>query len=96
MIGLVFGLATLVGGTIMAFLGLVAVALLSIAPGRTAAVGGVLTGLGACWLAIFASADARCGPGCYGPELAPWLLAAGAMLATGLGLTALVFSRKRG
>ena len=95
-IGLVFGLATLVGGTVMALLGLVAAGLLSVRPGRTLAVGGVLTGLGACWLAIFASADARCGAGCVGPDLTPWFLASGAMLAVGVSLTAVGWSRDRG
>jgi hypothetical protein len=95
-IGLVFGLATLIGGTIMAALGLVAAALLSIRPGRTLAIGGVLTGLGACWLAVFASAEARCGLGCIGPDLTPWFLASGAALAVGVSLTVLGWSRNRG
>jgi hypothetical protein len=95
-IGLVFGLATLIGGTVMAILGLVATVLISIRPGRMAAVGGVLTGLGACWLALFASAGARCGPGCSMTDLTPWMLAGAAMLAVGLGLSALaVWSRNR-
>lgn len=95
-IGLVFGLATLIGGTMMAILGLVATGLLSLRPGRTAAIGGVLTGLGACWLALFASARARCGPGCSGPDLSLWIAAGAVMLAVGLGLSALaVWSRTR-
>ena len=96
MIGLVFGLATLIGGTLMAMLGLIAAGLISIRPGRTLAIGGVLTGLGACWLVLFASADARCGPGCSGPDMTPWLAASGAMLAVGVSLTVLDWSRNRG
>ncbi len=87
-IGLIFGLATLVGGTTMALLGLVAAGLLSIRPGRTAAIGGVLTGLGTCWLILFSTADARCGPSCSGPDITSWLVASGAMLAAGIGLSA--------
>jgi hypothetical protein len=92
-IGLVFGLATLIGGTMMAILGLVAVGLLSIRPGRTAAIGGVLTGLGACWLALFATAGARCSTSCTFPDLLPWMAASVVMLVTGLGITVLAWSR---
>jgi hypothetical protein len=94
-IGLVFGVATLIGGTMMAILGLVAVGLLSIRPGRTAAIGGVLTGLGTSWLALFASAGVRCGVSCTFPDLLPWMAASGVMLVTGLGLTVLAWSRTR-
>jgi hypothetical protein len=95
-IGLVFGWATLIGGTLMGLLGLIAAGLLSVRPGRTIAIGGVLTGLGACWGFLFATADARCGPGCSGPDITPWLAASGAMLAVGVSLTALGWSRHRG
>lgn len=94
-IGLVFGLATLVGGTMMGMLGLVAAGLLGVRPGRTLAIGGVLTGLGAGLLFLFATADARCGAGCSGPDITPWLAASGAMLAGGVSLTALGWSRTR-
>lgn len=95
-IGLVFGAAGLIGGTMIGLLGLVAAGLLSIGPGRTVAIAGVLTGLGACWLALISTAEARCGPGCVGPDLTPWLLVAGASLAVGVSLTALSWSRNRG
>jgi hypothetical protein len=95
-IGLVFGLGTLIGGTLIGMLGLVAAGLLSVRPGRTLAIGGVLTGLGTCWLFLFVTADARCGPGCSGPDITPWLAASGAMLAIGVSLTALGWSRNRG
>jgi hypothetical protein len=94
-IGLVFGLATLIGGTLMGMLGLVAAGLLSVRPGRTLAIGGVLTGLGTCWLVIIGSADARCGPGCSGPDITPWMAASAAMLAVGVSLTAFARSRDR-
>lgn len=94
-IGLVFGLATLIGGTMMGILGLVATVLISVRPGRTVAIGGVLTGLGACWLALFASAGARCGPGCSEPDLTPWILFSSAALVVGLALTLLAWSRDR-
>ena len=95
-IGLVFGLATLIGGTLMGMLGLVAAGLLSVRPGRMLAIGGVLTGFGACWLFVIGTADARCGPGCSGPDITPWLAASGFMLAVGVSLTALGRSRIQG
>jgi len=95
-IGLVFGLATLIGGTLMGILGLVAAGLLSVRPGRMLAIGGVLLGFGACWLFVIGTADARCGPGCSGPDITPWLAASGAMLAVGMSLTALGWSRHQG
>ena len=94
LIGLVFGLGTLVGGTMIGLLGLVATALISVRPGRTAAIGGVLTGFGACWLALFTSAGARCSS-CVYPDLSPWLLAASAALAAGLAITFVLWSRER-
>ncbi len=94
-IGMVFGLGTLIGGTLIGMLGLVAAGLISVRPGRMLAIGGVLTGLGACWLVLFATAEARCGPGCSGPDITPWLAASGAMLAVGVSLTALGRSRIR-
>jgi hypothetical protein len=94
-IGLVFGLGTLIGGTMLGLLGLVATVLVSLQPGRTAAIGGVLTGLGACWLALFASAGARCGAGCEEPDLTPWLLFSSASLVVGLVLTAVAWSGRR-
>ena len=95
-VGLVFGSATLVGGTLMGLLGLVAAGLLSVRSGRTLAIGGVLTGLGGCWLFLIGTADARCGPGGSGPDVTPWLMASGAMLAVGVSLSALAWSRNRG
>ena len=94
-IGLVFGLATLIGGTLMGMLGLIAAGLLSVRPGRVLAIGGVLTGFGACWLFVIGTADARCGLGCSGPDITPWLAASGVMLAVGVSLTALGRSRIR-
>lgn len=94
-IGLIFGLATLVGGTVMAVLGLVATGLISVRAGRTAAIGGVLAGLGACWLVLFVSAGTRCGPGCYVPDLTPWILASVAALAVGFGLTVLAWASNK-
>jgi len=94
-IGLVFGLGTMIGGTPIGLLGLVAMALLCIRPGRTAAIGGVLTGFGACWLSLFTSAGARCGPGCVFPDLAPWILFASAVLVAGLAITFVLWSRER-
>ena len=95
LIGLVFGVGTLVGGTIIGLLGLVATGLISLRPGRTAAIGGVFTGFGACWMALFTSAGARCGPGCVFPDLAPWIVFASAVLVAGLAITFVLWSMER-
>ena len=71
---------------------------------RYAALGGLLTGLGATWLVLIARANARCerfnsfpGQGCVAPDLGPWLIIGGAMLGAGLvlSLDVLVRSRRR-
>ncbi|MBA2720550.1 MAG: hypothetical protein H0U52_15110 [Chloroflexi bacterium] len=69
---------------------------------RYAALGGLLTGLGATWLVLIGAANARCesfnslpGQECVGPDLGPWLTIGGAMLAAGVLLSVGVLVRGR-
>ncbi|GAC1675071.1 MAG: hypothetical protein NVS9B8_17440 [Candidatus Limnocylindrales bacterium] len=61
---------------------------------RSAALGGMLLGLGAAWIALLSAASARCttfnaepGQGCTEPDLGPWLTIGFAMLVGGALLT---------
>lgn len=86
--GLVVGAGSLLAGPIAGAFGILALLAAAATPPREAAVGAALLGFGSAWLAIFLSADARCGLDCVGPDLTPWLLVAGAALAIGAVLTA--------
>ncbi len=86
-VGLAFGVGTLVGGTVIGALGIVSVALLAAGPPRAAGLGATLLGFGGAWFALLLSAEGRCGPGCEYPFLGPWLLIAGAAVTIGLALT---------
>jgi YndJ-like protein len=91
LVGLVVGVGVLIGGPMVGLIGVAAVVLLAIEPGREAPVGGLLTGFGAAWLALFLRADASCGSGCTGPDLTPWYAFAGVMLLVGVVLTIRAF-----
>jgi hypothetical protein len=88
LVGLVIGVGVLVGGVIIAPIGIAAVLLLAVEPGRDAPVGGLLAGFGAAWLVLFVRADLSCGQDCIGPELTPWYALALVLLITGVALTA--------
>ena len=85
--GAIVGFGTLVGGVLVAVLGLVAILLLAWVPARNAAVGGHLTGFGTTWLLLFGSADLGCSADCVGPDLTPWLAAALILLVIGVILS---------
>ena len=87
-VGLVVGVGVLIGGVMVALIGLIAVILLTIEPGRDAPVGGLMAGFGAAWLTLFLRADASCGEGCVGPDLTAWYALSSVMLVVGLVLTA--------
>lgn len=89
--GVVVGVASLVAGPIAGAFGMMALLAAAATPPRGAAVGGALLGFGSAWLALFLSADARCGPDCVGPDLTPWLLVAVGALAIGAVLTAMAW-----
>ena len=96
-VGLAFGLASLIGGTVIWLLGVAAAVLLGFRPPRTARLGGLAIGFAMSWQMLLATADVRCGKGCVGPDLAPWLAIGWIALVVGLGLTTLaIVHRGRG
>lgn len=86
-IGLVFGVASLVVGTIAWAAGIVALVLLAIDRDRILLVGGACLGFGVAWLAIMLLADSRCQEGCSGPDITPWVAAGAAWVLVGVGLS---------
>ena len=65
---------------------------------RAAAIGGMATGIGACWLALFGRVAMTCratgaGLGCHAPGIEQWLAVSAIVLATGLVLTIVAFGR---
>lgn len=90
-VGLIVGVGVLIGGAMVGLIGIAAVVLLTFEPGRDAPVGGLLTGFGAAWLALFLRADASCREGCTGPDLTAWYAIAGVMLVVGVVLTIRTF-----
>ncbi len=66
---------------------------------RAAAIGGLLTGFGAIWLALLGRVAITCradgGFGCQAPGIEPWLAVGAGVLAIGLALTTIAFVRAR-
>ena len=95
LIGVVGGFATLYVPPLgLAVLGWIVFALRS-RPRRVAAAG-ALIGVGAVWVELLVGAAWRCasfdaepGQACVGPDLRPWLIAATALIAFGVSLSAL-------
>ena len=94
-IGLVFGVASLVGGTIAWAVTLVTLVLPVIDQNRIPLVGGACLGFAATWLAIILLADSRCGEGCSGPDITPWLVAGATLAVVGAGLSLLSLGSRR-
>ena len=86
-VGLVFGVGVLIGGTVIGALAVVALVALVATPPRMAGVGGMCVGFGFGWLALFLTASERCGPECVMPDLRPWILAGAGLLVSGLFLS---------
>jgi hypothetical protein len=65
-----------------------------------AAIGGLLTGIGACWLVLLGRVAITCQAtgdelGCHAPGIEPWLAVGAGVLAIGLALTIVAFARAR-
>jgi hypothetical protein len=93
-VGAAAGLGTLVAGTIGGLLGFIVIALAIAEPPRAPAVGGVLVGFGASWLALFGRVALTCRQDCVAPDYRPWLFAAG--ILAGLGILVTVRARRPG
>jgi hypothetical protein len=65
---------------------------------RVAALGGLLTGIGAIWLALLGRVALQCrgDEGCQAPNQESWLVAAALMLGIGLALRLATVARSRG
>jgi hypothetical protein len=67
---------------------------------RAAAIGGLVTGFGACWLVLLGRVAITCGAtddelGCHAPGIEQWLAVSAGVLAIGLTLTAVSYVRAR-
>jgi 4-hydroxybenzoate polyprenyltransferase len=94
-IGLVFGVASLIVGTIAWAVGIVALALLAIDRDRVPLIGGACLGFGVAWLTIMLLADWRCQEGCRGPDLTTWLAVGAAWTVVGVGLSLFSIGSRR-
>ena len=100
-----FGLAVfggvIAGLTLLSFAGLQPLGVLAIVGGtlvrpRPFGAAGVLLGIGANWLILFAGAVARCDPSsCQNPDLAPWFVAAFVLMVGGAVMLARAVHRRR-
>jgi hypothetical protein len=91
-VGVTAGLATLEIPTLGWLLVAVFAALAAIMGPRAAAIGGLLTGLGAIWVVLLGRVAITCQatgdePGCHAPGIEPWLVVGAAMIAVGVALT---------
>jgi hypothetical protein len=100
-VGLAAGLATLSIPT-LGWLIVIAFAVPAvIGHRRTAALGGLFTGLGSTWLALLGRMAIACPArdpnevGCHAPDIGPWLAVGVAMLALGVALSGLAAMRAR-
>ena len=87
LVGLVVGVGSLVGGPFAGTIGLLAAVLVAWRAPRDAPVGGLAVGFGLAWIALLARADLACETDCVGPDLRPWYLVGGALVAFGVVLT---------
>jgi hypothetical protein len=99
-VGVAAGFATLEFPTLGWLLVIVFGILAAILGPRIAAIGGLLTGLGSIWLVLLGHVAISCQAtgnelGCHAPDITPWLIAGGAMLAGGVALTLVAGGRAR-
>jgi hypothetical protein len=67
---------------------------------RATAIGGLLSGLGVCWLVILGRVAITCRstgdePGCQAPGIEPWLAVSAGIMAIGVALTIFAMARAR-
>jgi len=99
-VGVAAGIAALEFPTVGWLVVIVFVILAAVIGPRTAAIGGLLTGLGAILLVLLGRVAIACQAtgdelGCHAPGMEPWLIGGGAMLATGVAATVLAVVRAR-
>jgi hypothetical protein len=99
-VGVAAGFATLELPTLGWLLVIVFAIIAAILGPRIAAIAGLLSGLGTIWLVILGHVAISCQAtgdelGCHAPEIAPWLIAGGAMLAAGVAVTVVAFGLAR-
>ena len=99
-VGVAAGFATLEFPTLGWLLVIMFVIVAAILGPRIGAIAGLLTGLGSIWLVLLGRVAISCQAtgselGCHAPDIEPWLVAGGAMLAAGVALTVVAFGRAR-
>ncbi|HZC32617.1 MAG TPA: hypothetical protein VE640_04945 [Candidatus Bathyarchaeia archaeon] len=99
-VGVAAGFATLEFPTLGWLLVIVFAIIAAILGPRIAAIAGLLTGLGTIWLLLLGHVAVSCQAtgselGCHAPDIQPWLVAGGTMLAAGVALTLVAFGRAR-
>jgi len=62
---------------------------------RLAAVGGLVTGIGAVWIVLLGRVALTCREGCQAPGIEIWLIFGGSVLAAGLTLSVIAAWRRR-
>lgn len=104
-LGLIAGGAMLVAGVLALLLLVPAVVWAAREKARPLGLGGLILGLGAGMVGLFALANARCaasnvsepnyGSGCTAPDLTPFLIVAAALVAIGAGVSLAGLVRRR-
>jgi hypothetical protein len=93
--GLVIGIPATALGVIGLGLGIALGVGAAVTHPRIASLAGVLLGLGGAWLLLITRAADACSDECVGPDLAPWLIGAGAVAGSGLVLSMVDLARSR-
>jgi hypothetical protein len=94
--GLVIGIPAAALGVLGLGLGIALAVGAAVTRPHITSLAGVLVGLGIPWVLLITRAASSCADeSCVGPDLAPWLIGAGAVAASGLVLTVIELVRSR-